>query len=93
MEKIAIEIIKALLIGNLIVNFQPIQWILELLPKGLIKWTLIVLTSCFKCATTWTSLIITGDLYIAAGSHLVAEGIQKINQKLWERKDKTKLII
>lgn len=86
-----IIILKILVVAHLVVNFQPINWILELLPGGLPKWILILLTSCFKCATFWIALVMSGDLIISATSFLVADWIIKINNMLWEKKKNLRL--
>lgn len=80
------DILRTLLLANLITTFAPISWVLELLPKNIFKWILILLTSCFKCCSFWCGLIITEDLYVAAGIYLIADVIQKIKEKLWRKK-------
>lgn len=82
------QVIKTLLLANLITSFAPIGWILELLPKNMFKWILILLTSCLKCCSFWCGLVITGDLFIAAGIYFGADVIQKIKEKIWSSRER-----
>jgi len=66
---LTITLLKCLLLANVIANFSPLQWLLEALPDNLFKWTLIVLTSCSKCVSFWTTLIYTHDIFIASGAY------------------------
>ena len=68
---IYITLLKCLLLSNVIATFAPLQWVLESLPDGIIKWTLIVLTSCSKCISFWSTWIYTGDIFLASGAYFL----------------------
>ena len=85
-----IILLKALLLAKFITGFEPLQWLLELLPDGLIKWFSIVLTSCFKCCAFWVTLIYSGDIFIASGASYIAYLWTNLEQNIisliWKRK-------
>ena len=83
--EITIILFKTFLVANLITSFAPIQWILEIIPKNILTYILILLTSCMRCCMTWVALIMTGDIFIAAGAALFGEIITKIKEKIWQR--------
>lgn len=84
-------IIKILLLSNFIVNFTPLQWIIELLPDNMIKWILVVITTCFRCNSFWLGLCITQNLYIAAGISFLAYIYTKIEERILAQKLPQKL--
>ena len=79
-------ILKLLLLSNFIVNFTPLQWIIELLPDNMIKWLLIVITTCYRCNSFWLSLIITHDIYLSAGISFIAFIYSKVEERLLPQK-------
>ena len=81
-----ILMLRAIIVANFIVKFQPIQWLLELIKGGVIKWIAVLLTSCFKCCTFWTTLIYTGDFILACISFAAADIWTKINEKIWQKR-------
>lgn len=68
----AIIIFKCLLLAKFITSFEPFQWLIDLLPNNIGKYILVVLTSCLKCCAFWTTLLISGDIFIAAGAFYIA---------------------
>ena len=91
---IAIELLKILLLAKFITSFEPLQWILEaieLKQLNLIKYLLIVITSCFKCASFWVGWIVSGDIFIAAGASYIAylytQGEQNLINYIWRKKN------
>ena len=89
---LTIILLKCLLLAKFITGFEPIQWLLDILPDNLIKYLLVVITSCFKCCAFWTTLIYTGDIFIAAGASYIAylyhNAEQNLITLLWQRKNK-----
>jgi hypothetical protein len=84
-----IEILKILALSQVITTFAPIGWILELLPNNMIKYILIVLTSCLKCCALWLGLAMFG-LWSAIVASIIAsifiEVKQNITSFLWHKK-------
>lgn len=62
-----ILLLKSFLLSWFIVRFDPIQWLLDLLPNNIIKYILVTVTTCLKCSNFWIGLILTGDIFIASG--------------------------
>ena len=84
-----IEILKILALSQVITTFSPIGWILELLPNNMVKYVLVVLTSCLKCCALWLGLCLYG-LWPAIIASIIAsvliEAKQNIISYLWKRK-------
>jgi hypothetical protein len=84
-----IEILKILALSQVITTFAPIGWIIELLPDNLVKYILIVLTSCWKCCALWLGLAMFG-LWPAITASIMASIFidvkQNITSLLWQRK-------
>ena len=89
--ELAITIFKILLLSKFITGFEPINWILELLPNKLWKYILVVITTCFKCCSFWIGLCLTGDVFIAAGASYLAYLYTSIDQNiirmLWQKRN------
>jgi hypothetical protein len=62
-----IILIKVFFLSWFIVRFEPIQWILDLLPNNILKYILITMTTCLKCSNFWIGLILCQDIFIASG--------------------------
>jgi hypothetical protein len=77
--------IKCFLLSWMIVRFEPIQWLLELLPNKLYKWILITLTSCLKCSNFWISFIFIHDIFIASAMAFIGMLYEK-TIGTWETK-------
>jgi hypothetical protein len=84
---------KILLLAKFITSFEPLQWFLEVLELkqlNIFKYLLIVITSCFKCASFWVGWIVSGDIFIAAGASYIAylytQGEQNLINWIWKRK-------
>ena len=65
-------LIKSFLFAWLITNFQPLKELIKLLPEGLIKFYTQTLFTCIKCASFWTCLILSHDIYLASGTAFIA---------------------
>jgi hypothetical protein len=76
-------LLKVFFLSWMIVRFEPLGWILDLLPKGLPKYLLIVLTTCLKCSNFWLGLILTGDIFISSGLAFIGMLYEKTIGK-WE---------
>lgn len=50
-------IIKTILLAFLITQFEPIQWVLEMLPNNIFTAILTMLLTCLKCCSFWVGLI------------------------------------
>jgi hypothetical protein len=67
-----IVILKSLLLAWLITNFDPFKRLINLLPEGVIKFYTQTLFSCLKCCSFWAALILSGNIFIAAGVSYLA---------------------
>lgn len=66
METITIMIcIKIFLISYTITRFEPLQWILDILPDNLFFNIIRLALSCSKCLSLYVGFIMTYDIYIA----------------------------
>ena len=87
--ELTIIIFKILLLSKFITSFDPLQWILDILPNKMWKYILVVIATCFKCCSFWIGLIITGDIFIAAGASYLAYLYTSIEQNIirtiWQR--------
>ena len=81
-ETIILIVIKILLLAWYISSFQPIQWLLELIPYKLLKLILIAITGCFKCSTFFTGLILSQDIWISLGASVISSLLQVAKNKL-----------
>lgn len=75
-------LVKIFLLSFLINQFEPLQWILDLLPKTLLTAIITMLLTCLKCTSFWVGLIISGDIFIASGAFLIGFIIDKILMKV-----------
>lgn len=82
-----ILIIKVIMLSRVIIKFEPLQWLLEALPSkiGMVKWIMIVITSCWKCCALWTAIIMTGDIFLSSGIFIITSTIMSIEQKIIEK--------
>ena len=55
-----ILLLKIIGLAWLITTFAPLQWVLETLPNNIFKYIIVLLTTCIKCCSFWTGLIIGG---------------------------------
>lgn len=66
--ELAFLIIKTFLISHIVVKFEPLQWVLDVIRTkignnmilNLIVNIISVLTSCLKCTSFWIGLIVGG---------------------------------
>lgn len=77
----AIILLKILAMSWTITKFEPISWLLDLLPDNLFKYFLIVLTSCFKCCSLWFGIAF-GGLWLGVTASIIAYTLTYISQKL-----------
>ena len=87
--ELTIILLKILLLSKFITGFEPLQWILDILPNKMWKYILVVISTCFKCCSFWIGLTITGDVFIAAGASYLAYLYTSIEQNIirtiWQR--------
>ncbi len=67
-----ISIGKCLLFAKFINSFEPLKWLINLIPDSMPKWILLVIATCFKCASFWTTLIYTGDIFLSCLAFYIA---------------------
>lgn len=75
-------VIKILLLAWFISSFEPLQWLLQLIPYNLPKLILIAITGCFKCCSFWLGLLLSFDIWISLEAALIASLLQVIKNKL-----------
>ena len=66
--------LKSFLLGFLIVNFEPLKWILDIIfvKETFVKAIIYLLIGCIKCCSFWVSLIISGfDIWISSGVYFI----------------------
>lgn len=82
-----ILLLKVLGIGFLVSNFQPIQWVLQKLPEGQVKWNLMLLFGCLKCFSFWTALIWTFNIWFSIFVFFIASSVSGSDfYKYWVKK-------
>lgn len=64
--------IKAFLLGWLITNFQPLKQLIKKLPQNAFTFYFQMLTGCIKCCSFWVCLILSGNIFLAAGTAFIA---------------------
>lgn len=79
-----IEIIKTLALAQVITTFSPLGWLLELLPNNLLKYILVVLTSCLKCCSLWLGIAMYG-LWVGVAASIIAATWTEIKPILIDR--------
>lgn len=65
-------LISIWLLSWVITRFEPLQMILETLPNKLITNVIKLLLSCLKCVSFWTTLIWTGNIFLASGMAFIS---------------------
>jgi len=61
-----VEFIGIFLISFLITHFDPLAWLIDLLPNNFIKSLLVILFGCIKCISFWITLGYTRNIFYAA---------------------------
>lgn len=72
---LTILLIKSLLLAYLVTNFEPIQWIIEIIyeqnkDNKLIPYIVLPFT-CGKCAAFWICLIMTHNIYLSIVASMI----------------------
>jgi len=75
-------IIKILLLSWFVSHFEPIQWLLQEIKLVWPKLIFIAATSCWKCASFWLGLLMSGDIWTALTASVIASILQVIKNKL-----------
>jgi hypothetical protein len=75
-------IINILLLAWFISSFEPLSWLLNEIKLMWPKLILISITGCFKCASFWIGLLMTGDIWISLGASAIASLLQIIKNKM-----------
>jgi len=76
------EIIKILLLSWFISSFEPLFILLNEIKWRWIKIFLIAILGCFKCASLWIGLILTGNIFISLAAAATASILDIIKNKL-----------
>jgi hypothetical protein len=64
---IIITLIKLFLLCWVLTRFEPISWLLELLPDNLVFNITKAIITCLKCSLLWVTFLHTGDIFVACG--------------------------
>jgi hypothetical protein len=72
-----ILILKIMGLAYVISQFAPLTWLYDYLPNGVLKSSLNLLTSCFKCCSFWLSLIMSGNIWLACFIYFLVNAISK----------------
>ena len=80
-------LLKIFFLSWMIVRFEPLQWLLDLLPNNLFKYIIITMTTCLKCSNFWLGLILTGNIFLASGMAFIGMLYEKTIGS-WETKIK-----
>ena len=79
------ELIGYLALGWLIANFEPLHWVIDytfinIIPSSKLGDYIHASFGCWKCTSFWTTLILSGNLYMAAitsmGAYIISEWIE-----------------
>jgi anti-sigma-K factor RskA len=70
-------IISYLALGWLIAKFEPLHWVIDYvfiqwLPESKFMQYVHASFGCWKCTSFWTALAISGNIYVAAITSMVA---------------------
>ncbi len=65
-------ILKSLLLAWLITGFDPLKRLINLIPEGIVKFYTQTLFSCLKCCSFWVCLMLSGNIFLAAGTAFIA---------------------
>ena len=80
---------KILVSSWLVTRFEPLQWLIDLLPNNKFKFLIQDATTCMKCMSLYLGLIITGDIYMSALAAFLSVVYSK-TIGLWEQNVKFK---
>ena len=78
-------ILSYLAIGWLIANFEPLHWVIDALfikviPQSKLADYIHSAFGCWKCTSFWTTLALSGNIYMAAitamGAYIISEWIE-----------------
>jgi hypothetical protein len=72
-------ILKSIIYAYVLTQFQPLKWIIDLIPNSIPKYIIVLLTSCLACASFWIALVLTHSLFVAGITYFI---ISQLN-KLW----------
>lgn len=73
-----IILINALLMGKILVlswlitKFEPLHIIVEMLPDNILFNLFRLMIGCLMCVSFWTTLYLTGDIYISSLNAFIA---------------------
>lgn len=80
-------ILKVLGLAWVITEMSYIQWFIDPLPNNILKYLLVVLTSCLKCASFWIGLCM-GGIWIACIACYIAVCYTKIKKYFEKEKER-----
>lgn len=81
------SILKILILAYTISRFEPIGWILDLLPNKLILNIFKLGMTCSKCLALWIGILCFNQLYIALAASFIMVLYERSIGK-WEQKIK-----
>jgi hypothetical protein len=73
-----VELVSIFLISFTMVKFEPLQWLIELVPNKFIKSLLVVFFTCIKCFVFWSTLIYTRNIVLACLMYFIVFWYDKI---------------
>lgn len=65
-------ITEAFLLAWLITGFDPLKKLINFIPEGVVKFYTQTLFGCLKCCSFWVCLILSGNIFLAAGTAFIA---------------------
>ena len=68
-------ILKIMGLSFIISQFEPIGWMIDKMKDGLFKFSLHMLTGCWKCVSFWTTLIWVQDPWLAIFVYILVKSI------------------
>lgn len=60
MLEFLIHIMKGIGLAFVITSFEPIHWVVDLLPNNFFKYITVLLTSCWRCCSFWITFFMYG---------------------------------
>ena len=73
-----VQLISIFLISFTIVKFEPLTWLIELIPNNFIKSLLVILFGCQKCVSFWITLGYTRNIVLACLMYFIVFWYDKI---------------
>lgn len=55
-----ISMMKGIGLAFVITSFEPLAWVVDLLPNNIFKYITVLLTSCWRCCSFWITFFMFG---------------------------------